>query len=74
MDYEKLTAQQALRIADLESKVVALEEDRLAINKRLYCIGGPLNDNKLGYTIEQLKTFLYISQFCEREACERCDA
>lgn len=57
MNYETLCAQQALKIAELESKV-AEQKDRIdGARRELICIGGPLNDNYLGYTKEQLFVF-----------------
>lgn len=36
------------------------------IGSRLTCIGGPLNDNNLNYTKEQLKPFRNIENICSR--------
>ena len=56
----KLIAQQALKIANLEAEVTRMEDDRRSIRQIIYSIGGPLNDNRLGYTPSQLITFAHI--------------
>ncbi len=53
-------ARQAMRLEALE-----IENERLRRNiknaiNHIVCIGGPLNDNKLGYTREQMGTFQRI--------------
>ena len=65
MDYEKLTAQQALEIANLKEEVQRYQDDRRSIRNIIYCIGGPLNDNKKGYTPNQMKDFFFIAQHAE---------
>ena len=57
----ELIAQQALKIANLEAEVARMTEDREAIQRIIYCIGGPLNDNKLGFTREQMAVFQRIA-------------
>lgn len=56
----ELIAAQARRIAALEEErrncKEAVEQARL----HMICIGGPLNDNVLGYSPEQLTTFRRI--------------
>lgn len=58
----ELIAQQARRIADLEQQAESFASARHSLLGILYCIGGPLNDNKLGYTKEQLTTFWRIRE------------
>jgi hypothetical protein len=53
----ELIAQQARRIADLQERLMDFEEAADTIRNVVYCIGGPLNDNKLGYTREQMINF-----------------
>lgn len=65
MTYEQLTAEQALEIANLKEKLYLLEQDRQRVRDLLFCIGGPLNDNLLGFTTAQLKPFWQISQLTE---------
>lgn len=65
MTYEQLTAEQALEIASLKEKLEGLENDRHAVRNVLFCIGGPLNDNRLGFNAAQLKPFWQISQLTE---------
>jgi len=62
MNYEQLTAEQALQIANLKEKVDILEQDRQRVRNVLFCIGGPLNDNRLGFTSAQLQPFWQISE------------
>lgn len=57
---DELIAQQARENAALQQQ---LKESRAAVTRarsRIICIGGPLNDNKLGYSKDQLVTFAQI--------------
>jgi hypothetical protein len=56
---------QAVRIDSLEQENTELKQriERAVLN--IVCIGGPLNDNKLGYTKEQLVTFWRIKEELE---------
>ena len=65
MNYEKLTAVQALEIANLEQRVAAFVGASKAIHMLIYGIGGPLNDNRLGYTPDQRKDFYRIYEILE---------
>jgi len=65
MTYEQLTAEQALEIANLKERLDCLEQDRQRVRDILFCIGGPLNDNRLGFTAAQLQPFWKISQLTE---------
>lgn len=61
LDYEKLCAQQALQIANLTARVKAMNEAMRKIHMEVYGIGGPLNDNKLGYSRQQMVPFSRIA-------------
>ena len=62
MDKDTLIAKQALEIENLKGRLASFEECCRQINMHCICIGGPLNDNVLGYTPKQLKTFWAINQ------------
>ena len=65
MNSETLIAQQALKIAELEEM---LEAHKVAVKKIyniIYCIGGPLNDNRLNYTPTQQTIFFRISELLD---------
>ena len=58
-------ARQAMRLEALE-----IENERLRRNiknaiNNIVCIGGPLNDNKLGYSKQQMVTFWRIKEELE---------
>jgi len=65
MENTELIARQAKENAELHDEVADLKQRIASVKKILYCIGGPLNDNKLGYSREQLSTFLSISETLE---------
>jgi hypothetical protein len=54
---DELIAAQAMEIAELRETVKDRDERLRQIHLTCVCIGGPLNDNVLGYTREQLRTF-----------------
>lgn len=56
----ELIARQAKQIEELKDENTNLKNKVKNACKHIYCIGGPLNDNKLGYSKEQLVTFLDI--------------
>lgn len=62
---DKLIADQARKIAELEEKVNEFNAICGNIHSILFCVGGPLNDNKLGFTPEQQKVFFRISEQLE---------
>lgn len=62
---DALIAQQAREIAELKERLSRRDEDARRIYAELYCIGGPLNDNKLGYTKEQIEPFRRIANLVE---------
>lgn len=51
----QIIAQQARYIAELDATVTKQAEMISCAIKRMVCIGGPLNDNRLHYTPEQLR-------------------
>ena len=57
MENDELVARQARRIAELEDESALYHAASTAIRRYIVGVGGPLNDNKLGYTNEQLSTF-----------------
>ena len=60
-----LIADQAKQIFYLKNKVEDYEHALQAIRSVTVCIGGPLNDNVLGYSKEQLGPFSRILSRCE---------
>ena len=56
-----IIAEQAKALFKAERRVEALEDAMRRIHLKLICVGGPLNDNVLGYSEEQLKPFRAIS-------------
>ncbi len=54
---ERLIAKQAIEIERLTNTVSDLQIRMGQIRKTIVSIGAPLNDNKLGYTHEQLRPF-----------------
>lgn len=65
MTTDELIAQQAMRIAVLEARNQSLISSADAIKDILFCVGGPLNDNVLGYSKPQLATFFRIADLVE---------
>lgn len=65
MENDELVARQARKIAELEDAVARYRENAKEIMGIIYCIGGPLNDNKLGYTREQMTDFFRIAKCAE---------
>lgn len=66
MTEQELIAKQSLEIANLSEKLdnVILYTQKALI--QIYGIGGPLNDNKLGYNKEQMITFYRIAELLEQ--------
>jgi len=56
-----IIAEQAKALFKAERRVEELEDSMRQIRLKLICIGGPLNDNVLGYSNEQLRIFRAIS-------------
>ena len=61
MKEAELIARQAKQIEELRDEVADLKERARRARLHIYCIGGPLNDNKLGYTRAQMVAFARIS-------------
>lgn len=61
MTQDELIARQALQLEELRDEVANLRERMHRAWSHIYCIGGPLNDNKLGYTRDQMATFARIA-------------
>lgn len=68
----KLIAAQQLELADLRQQVAQHNRDKQDVRNMIYCIGGPLNDNKLKYSREQMVIFQRIANLCEVETCSEC--
>ena len=62
MTQDQLIARQAQQIEELRDEVSDLKARISKARSHIYCIGGPLNDNKLGYTKAQMVTFFRISE------------
>lgn len=62
---DELIANQAKQIYVLEKLCKQYLENVRTVNKMIYCIGGPLNDNKLQYNKEQLQIFFRIVEELE---------
>ncbi len=65
MDTDKLIAQQALKIAELEEELAAYKEAAKNIHNEIFCIGGPLNDNVQQFTKKQMWIFSRIIDHIE---------
>jgi hypothetical protein len=61
MTKDELIARQQLDIESMKEQIKAYKDSEDNIYNIIYCIGGPLNDNKLGYTKEQMQDFAAIS-------------
>lgn len=61
MTEAELIARQAKQIEELRDEVADLRRRAARARSLIYCIGGPLNDNKLGYTKPQMVTFSRIA-------------
>lgn len=61
MTQDELIARQSLQLEELRDEVADLKERARKALSHIYCIGGPLNDNKLGYSKPQMVTFLKIA-------------
>jgi len=62
MGWEKLIAKQQLEVESLKEKIKITDDCRKKIFSVLYSTGGPLNDNILGYSKEQMEPFMEISE------------
>jgi len=57
----ELIAKQQIEIEELKIEVAEYVESHKNIHMIIYCIGGPLNDNKLMYSHKQMSPFFEIS-------------
>ena len=62
MTEAELIARQAKQIEELRDEVADLKCRSRKAYGHIYCIGGPLNDNKLGYSKAQMVTFARIAE------------
>jgi len=58
----ELIARQAKQIEELRDRVADLKGRAERAASHIYCIGGPLNDNKLNYSKPQMVTFSLIAE------------
>jgi hypothetical protein len=61
MTEAELIARQAKQLEELRDEVADLKERVRRARLHIHCIGGPLNDNKLGYSKPQMVTFARIA-------------
>lgn len=61
MTEAELIARQAKQLEELRDEVADLKERSRRARLHIYCIGGPLNDNKFGYSKPQMVTFARIA-------------
>jgi len=62
MTKEELITKQQLEIEALKEKIKIADDCRKKIFSVLYSTEGPLNDNILGYSKEQMEPFMEISE------------
>ena len=62
MNEQEVIARQAVKIEQLEVENAHLKASIHRAILHMVCIGGPLNDNKLGCNREQLATFQHIHE------------
>ena len=62
MNKDELISRQQIEIWDLRKKVSGFEMAAIEVYGIIFGIGGPLNDNKLGYTKEQKHDFRKIAE------------
>lgn len=65
MNDSEIIANLARQIAELEQAIENYKSACRIIRNELFCIGGPLNDNKLGYSQKQLIPFRKIAEEIE---------
>lgn len=58
----ELIARQAKQIEELRDKVSDLKSRAERAASHIYCVGGPLNDNRLNYSRPQMVTFSLIAE------------
>lgn len=57
--------EQAVELNELRKRVARMGEAIQDARNHMICVGGPLNDNKLQYSREQLVTFGCIDELLE---------
>jgi len=62
---DKLISKQAIEIDELKTELFTRVTAENQIQGIIYCIGGPLNDNKRGYTKTQLVPFAQIANLLD---------
>lgn len=62
MTKDELIAKQQIEIESLKKTVSLFREDIDTVHNIIFCVGGPLNDNKLMYTKEQMMDFWRIKE------------
>lgn len=62
---DKLFIKQAIKIDELENQLANSDKKLNKIYTMLVSIGGPLNDNKFGFTKEQMTVFEQIERIIE---------
>ena len=68
MTDDQLIARQAKQIEELKDQLSDLQERIQSAISIMVCIGGPLNDNRLGYNSEQRKLFHETQHTLENKA------
>ena len=61
MTQDELITRQALQLEELRDEVAGLKERARRARSHIYYTGGPLNDNRLGYSKAQMVTFARIA-------------
>ena len=64
---DQLIADQAKQLWDANERIKRMKYALDAIHKSLICIGGPLNDNNLNYSNEQLDLFFRIQRLANED-------
>ena len=64
---DKLIADQAKQLWDANKRIKRMKYCLKTINKSLICVGGPLNDNVLQYSKEQLTLFFRIQRLANED-------
>jgi len=65
MDDTEMIATQAKRIVKMSEDLSDLRSRIRKAKNHIVCVGGPLNDNKLRYSRDQLVTFIRILEELE---------
>lgn len=62
MTKDELIVKQQLELEELRAELAELKSSIQRANLIMICIGGPLNDNSLKYTKEQMADFFRIQR------------